>query len=557
MIDIQPQYIPFGKLVSGRLFRIPQYQRAYSWRTNERMELFEDILRTWKAGAEGTHFLATIVGLRREKRKIITDEHQVLEVVDGQQRLTTLIILLKAIAKALDRSDTLGTRIGQELDDTLVKPDQASLLLLQTNHDSSGYFADYLRTGKTPSPESANTLADRELLLAMQECETFVARWATDTSSLSDLVTLLKNRLTCIFHEISDEAVVYTIFEVLNSRGLEVSWFDRTKSMLMAVVFETDMGNKREIIDEVHQLWTDIYRCVGIRLGMNSEALKFAATLRLTECPRRVLGEEDAAYLLRDQSKAGAANVIETTRWLLAVTKAVNELVADRRKDAVTGIIQARLLAAAVILRPDISKTDKGKVLRRWENVTFRIYGMSDRDSRTAVGDYVRLAWRITNEKMSADQILAEISALGKDYPVAAVVNGLRNEDCYTDWQDELRYFFYRYEEHLAQQSGQIFNNEQWNRIWEANSAQSIEHILPQSAGKPDLVHRIGNLLILPPRLNSKLGAKPPDQKADDYLKTGLLLAQEVVSKLPKWHLRQIEEREDALLKWALQEWTD
>ena len=227
MTNIQPRYITLGELLYGRLFRIPEYQRAYTWGSKHRKDLFEDICRTRDAGNARAHFMATIVGLRQEKRTIFTVEHQVVDVVDGQQRITTIILLLKAIAKAIDCSDTAGERIGRELDETLVKPDEVSLLLLQTDHDSSDYFADYLRKGNHPGRESAKTLADRELVSAMEECEKFVSDWESNGDSLTDLVSLLKNRLTFVFHEISDEALVYTVFEVLNTWGLEVSWFDR------------------------------------------------------------------------------------------------------------------------------------------------------------------------------------------------------------------------------------------------------------------------------------------------------------------------------------------
>lgn len=562
MMEIQPRHITLGELLHGRLFRIPQYQRTYSWQKGHREDLFGDILRTWAKGSERSHFMATIVGLRREKRTIITDEHQVIEVVDGQQRITTLILLLKAIAKALNRSEAVGDRIGRELDETLVKPDEASLLLLQTNHDTSHYFADYLRTGNHPPSESAKTVADRELLLAIEDCEKFVAQWQTRGTSLAELVSLLKNRLTFVFHEIGDEVIVYTVFEVLNSRGLQVPWFDRLKSMLMAIVFEADTGNKSEIIDEVHQLWADIYRCVGLRLGLSTESLRFAATLRSEQWPpSRPLSDEDAAKLLQSQSKDGPAQVIETTKWLKAVTEAVNQLAADRRRNAVTQIAQARLVAVAVHLRQDLSENEKTQVLRRWENVTFRIYGMFRRDARTAVGDYVRLAWRIVKQKLSADEIVKGLSAIGKDFPIAEAVENLRNRDCYTDWQEELRYFFYRYEEHLARKVGQNFDNEQWNHIWQSSAADSIEHILPQSSGDPNLIHLLGNLLVLPPRLNSRLGAKAPWEKASEYNKTGLLVAQEVVQPLSNWGRpwgqREIGERETALLQWAQHEWAD
>ena len=70
-------------------------------------------------------------------------------------------------------------------------------------------------------------------------------------------------------------------------------------------------------------------------------------------------------------------------------------------------------------------------------------------------------------------------------------------------------------------------------------------------------MHRLGNLLILPPKLNSKLKDKSPNEKADDYGKTGLLLAQQVADRLHDWSFDATKERENALLEWALQEWAD
>lgn len=560
MIEIQPQHLTFGRLLTGRLFRIPQYQRSYSWQSKQRRDLFDDIARARAAGERGHHFLATVVGLRRETRTIVTDAHHVVEIVDGQQRLTTLVLLLRAISSSVDRSDAIGGRIGVELDELLVKPDKASLLLLQTNHDSSQYFANYLRTGIHPHHSTARVLADRELLMAIEECEAFVDDWIKSGQDLADLVSLLKNRLTCIFHEISDEAVVYTVFEVLNSRGLDVSWFDRLKSMLMAIVFDTGGDNRSEHVDEVHRLWTDIYKCVGLRLGMSTESLVFAATLKQQVSPNRPMGQADAADLLRNQAAGGPEPVIRVTRWLKSVTEAVDRLHANRRLNAVTEIVQARLLAVAIMLRLDLSEDFRQRALRRWENVTFRIYGMYDKDARTKVGDYVRLAWRISNDSLSEEQILTELSTLGKDYPVEGAVLELSAKDCYTNWQQQLRYFFYRYEEHLAIKANQKFNNEQWSRIWEATAATSIEHIYPQhGAPEGDPLHLLGNLVLLPPGLNSKLGAKPPEDKADDYVKTGLFVARQAAVDigLAQGQNGLVSTRGVALCQWAEMEWAD
>jgi uncharacterized protein with ParB-like and HNH nuclease domain len=83
MPSIRPQYLTFGNLLNNRLFRIPDYQRAYSWENPQRDDLFGDINKTRLNG--GTeHYMATMVTLSRTTRLIGTDEHQISEVVDGQ-----------------------------------------------------------------------------------------------------------------------------------------------------------------------------------------------------------------------------------------------------------------------------------------------------------------------------------------------------------------------------------------------------------------------------------------------------------------------------------------
>ena len=557
MIGIQPQYLTLNQLLTGRLFRIPGYQRAYSWGPKQREDLFGDIAKIADSNDDDIHFMATIVGLRREKREIMTDVHQIIEVVDGQQRLTTLILLLKALAQALDGSDATQHRTRNELDETLVKPDKFSLLLLQTNHDSSHYFADYLRCGNHPSSDVAISLADRALLEAIEECERYVKDWLGEGRNLLSLISLLKNRLTFVFHEIEDEAAVYTVFEVLNSRGLDVSWFDRLKSMLMGIAFERATGNEAEVAEELHHLWRDIYATVGLRQGMSTEAMRFAATLRLPARPNRPSGQQDAAQTLRDQSQDRPPVVLETTKWIKSVTEAVDRLWADRRRNAVRRIAHARLVVTALYLRQDLSASEVDAVLRRWENVTFRIYGMLGKDARTRVGDYVRLAWRIHNEKLLVPEILGQLEAIGSAFPIDQAIDNLRGTDCYTDWQEELRYLFFRYEEHLSHEAGHNFDNEQWNRIWLASAADSVEHILPQSKGPEQLVHRLGNLLLLPPKLNSKLGARNPSEKKSDYEHTGLLIAHDVAESLAGWDEDAIQARENKLLEWAQREWAD
>ena len=202
MIRIHPQYLTLSKLLDGRLFRIPEYQRAYSWTSNERKDLFRDIEKVRAKGQDAGHFMATVVCLRREKQTLGTDEFHVLEVVDGQQRLTTLIILLNVIKLALNCKDKAEAKLARELSELLVKVEGDELLLLQTNHDNGHYFATFLRKGTSPASASATTLANREILRAIKDCQAFTVTWTDDGESLSSLAALLKNRLFFLLHEI-------------------------------------------------------------------------------------------------------------------------------------------------------------------------------------------------------------------------------------------------------------------------------------------------------------------------------------------------------------------
>ena len=558
MIAIHPQYLALSKLLDGRLFRIPEYQRAYSWTSSERQDLFGDIEKVRTRGQDAGHFMAAVVCLRREKQTLGTDEFHVLEVVDGQQRLTTLIILLNAIKLALKPKDKAETKLARELSELLVKVEGDELLLLQTNHDSSHYFATFLRKGTSPASASATTLADREILRAIEDCQAFTAKWTDGGESLSALAALLKNRLFFILHEIEDEQEVYTVFEVLNSRGLAVSWMDRLKSTLMGTAFELKNTNLEGLIKDLHTVWRDIYSVIGLRQGLSTEALRFAATLNVTETPNRPLGERDAVAELR-RATGTAKEVRDVAAWLLRVTEACDTVTGNPRLNAVTRISQARLLATAIHLREDITPKRRQQLLSRWEKVSFRIYGLLNKDARTRVGDYVRLAWRVSNKELSVDAIDEAIGEIGEEFPIEDAVDFLRNENCYDGWEAELRYFMFRYEEHLAREQKLNFGNEQWEKIWMVSPSESIEHIWAKSRAPDKTRHRLGNLVLLPPKLNSALQNKPAKDKAAYYRKTGLLIAGEVADVIDTagWKSRSVKEREERLLEWATEEWAD
>ncbi|WP_206185583.1 DUF262 domain-containing protein [Thioclava sp. JM3] len=542
-------------LMQSRLFRIPDYQRAYSWGTRQRSDLFEDIREAARSGRE--HFMATVVALALEKRLIEADEFNVVELVDGQQRLTTLVILFKAIEKAFGEDQETGKNIRNDLRRMLVKGDDHNLVLLQTNHDSSDVFASYIRDGEIRR-DSIVTSADANVINAAEECEAFVTNWQM-TDGLTDLVATIRHKLSMIYHELNDEGTVYRVFEVLNSRGLDVRWIDKTKSQLMASIYEyVEPGSQADGLREVQNLFKDVYRLLGLDNHLGAEALRFAGTFSSDKPLNRVLNEQDASAALLQAADKRLKTIVSSATWLKTVVGKVVDLHNDQRRAAVTRISQARFLAIAIMLRGFDEETERN-LLGAWERVTFRIFTLAGKDSRSKVGDYIRLGYSVLKEKPDAEEIKGKIKALADGFDIDTIIDDETWEDWYGGYNEEVRYLLFRYEEHLARESGVTMNESQWAKVWAADPARSIEHVMPQSSGK-SYIHSLGNLTMLPPGVNSSLKDRPPSDKAAKYVKSGMQSTLEIGHEIEnglKWDKKAVRARASKIEEFVRNEWGD
>ena len=581
--EIPPQYLSLNELLSGRLFRIPAYQRDYRWGSRQLEDMFKDIRALSSKGDDsGNHFMATVVCHRREEIVLASlTKYGQVDIVDGQQRLTTLIILLNACRKALDED---GQQTAAENLARLLIKEGGDHILLQTNHDTSHYFEDFLRSDKSPDPDDAETGSDRALLEAIQKCNKQVQEWR-EKGGLADLVTLVRNRLYFILLEIEDEQIVYTTFETLNSRGLEVSWLDRLKSKLMGKAYELrETRVHTELIKNLQTKWSDIYRTIAkqshIRKianqsNIDAECLQFAATLYYQK-RSELLSEEKSVETLVERASDGRG-IEDVADWVFLVTKAYCKAVAlGQVQEAVMRISPARLLAIAIHLR-DFKHGELNALLEHWQKITFRIYGLKDLDARRHKGPYIHLACRVCRNKsgteLTPDQIHKELDVIGSHVTINDAIRELRDRaDCFTNWRDDLRFFMYRREEYLVRKKQKerrsgVRHKERdnnWSAIWAAKSSRSIEHIFPQKTAPNDFKHRLGNLMLLPPEVNSGLQVTPPMDKRQAYRDTGLLIADEVAGLLDglkaegkEWGEEAVEKRGEDLLRWAETEWGD
>jgi hypothetical protein len=576
---IKPDILSFWRLLEGRLFKVPNYQRAYSWEWPQRRDLFEDITKL--IDSDKDHFMATIVCLKKSVKSLGTNQFDELTIVDGQQRLTSLVILLKAISKELFLSKNHDeVDEAKELNSMLIKPRGERPILLQTNHDNSNFFSEYLKNGIIPNKENCKRIADLNLFNAMKESENFVSKWKKNYN-IFDLLSIIKNRLWFVLHTLDNERTVYTVFEVLNSRGLSVDWLDKCKSMLMGIVFDNieENNGREDLIKEMHKLWQKIYEEIGLDRDIGDKIIPAAATLKDDDQTADPLGAEKSMDYFRSYCLAIPERAVEVTSWILDVTKQLVSLKNNPYLEAITKVSHVRLLYISINLRDDLNDYEKETLLYELEKVAFRIFGLSDKDSRSKGGVFNKLAQQIyhkyiiinTNGKKSLTTkkvlpkniIIDYIRKLGDDCPIDKALNELLEKDLYeaNNWRTELLYLLYKYERHLSISSGTVINDLYWKEIWNSELSKTIEHVYPQCDEKWEkkinkkYLHTLGNLTVLTPTANSQAKDKVFEGKKEIYLKQSYLLINKEIIDESEWNEDTILERQMRIIDWAKIEW--
>lgn len=203
-------------------FVIPAYQRLYSWNETQCEELWLDILRA--ARGKHNHFLGTVLYNVAYEGK--TPDH--IEIIDGQQRLTSVSLVILALARYLeshprscsaDTSDA-ATLISRYLVMSEADGSDPITKLLPSHHDASPY--DAVIRGGDGNPMSSIT----------RNLSFFQKKMAEDDFDYEQLLEGLR-RLTIIFVEVDDFRDAQPIFESVNSKGMPLNVADMVRNYLL------------------------------------------------------------------------------------------------------------------------------------------------------------------------------------------------------------------------------------------------------------------------------------------------------------------------------------
>ncbi len=211
-------------------FVIPIYQRTYSWTDFECRQLWDDILRTGGNNSVSSHFVGSIVYIEKGLSNLTSQEPML--VIDGQQRLTTLTLLLAALARALDqledgkREPVDGFSPRKIRNYYLLNPEEEGerhykLLLSQTDKDSLTAIVGGNELPKTPSLRVKENFALFESLIA--GCKGDLSVVCSGVAKLV-VVDIALNR---------DQDNPQLIFESMNSTGRELSQADLIRNFIL------------------------------------------------------------------------------------------------------------------------------------------------------------------------------------------------------------------------------------------------------------------------------------------------------------------------------------
>lgn len=230
----------------NKKFAIPEYQRPYAWTTDQIQTLFDDLVE-YTSGEEkdSTYFLGTIVAYENDENE--------QEIIDGQQRITSLFLLLRALySKLSSMSETLQSKNFMrqieaamwEQDELTAEVDFEKVLIVSrvVGEEENNIFTNILVTGETEKgrkdPYSENYKLFVELIedYASKEPELFY--W---------FIQNVLNRAILLPITADSQDTALTIFSTLNDRGLALSDADIFKAKIYNYI---DNSQKKDFIEE-------------------------------------------------------------------------------------------------------------------------------------------------------------------------------------------------------------------------------------------------------------------------------------------------------------------
>lgn len=584
-------------IFANSFFRIPDYQRGYAWKKERQLpDLWEDILdiTTNPSGEYKPHYTGTlslqkipISKLESSEVKLANDGANFYDIVDGQQRLTTLLILIFELYKKLKDKELLRSFIHDTKKGYVYKFSYGS-----SNSNNNYYLIKDIF-------EDSNTLSAKKNVYTnnLKEAKEFFADKLASLS-LKEARVIKSKILTALKFDvkiIDDDFDVQSVFETMNNRGKPLTILEKLKNRLLFLNSKLSIEPNSNLSNVINDSWKTIYEYLGKHEDIMLDEDEFiSAYLTLIRIPA------DYSFSSQDaERKVFEMFCNRSPQYNLSYTRDQSE---DSKKEAKVTDGKIRDFAIDIanfvpfwykVYFPDITdelgkltyqiqcmngskeiklflaqlltfeKTDKAVVLdclQKVKKILFRnrLPIPSIKDERTFATSARDLHLNETN-LASLNAELAK--SLDVEINCTNLIDGFRwlfsyvkGNIGYHKWLG-LKFFLFEYEDYIHQNKySRDFPIINWNLFYDT----SIEHIMPKSfeahwqttidaylkykqlsddelkLAKNILLNSLGNLTIIRDKKNSSLGNNPWNIKVEAYAHG--CFSEKNISDTTSWH---------------------
>jgi uncharacterized protein with ParB-like and HNH nuclease domain len=533
-MHIKPVDRTISQLLEAGFYKIPRFQRPYSWDKENVDDLWTDAI----ASDDPDYFIGSFV-LYKEK-----EHSNTYMVVDGQQRLTTLTLLLAAVRNALDTlyESNLATGIQKLIEREDINNDRRYVLQTETSYP---FLQEYIQKhGAAELPKSAGR-EEQALELAFEHLTSKVAGVlqavdddpgiapARKNSTKQKKLLAIRNnalRLQLIVVELTNEDDAYLIFETLNTRGKDLGVADLVKNYLTRLLKPTNKA-----VDVAKEKWNSmltLFDTSAAEIDVNAfiyhswlSRYPYTGKERLfKDLKSRIANKAMAMTFLND-----LVDDAELYRQLLEPeahnwTKQEREIAASLTALNIFKVVQPVPMTLAIMRSyraAGLNMSQTRAILHAMEN--FHVQFTAVTAQRTGGGTarmYAAAAEELTNAKDKNQRAkvlnrfklkMRERIPSYQEFEANFAEIEYRSDN--TKQKAVVQYLLRRVDTHLRGGSYMDYN------------VMSIEHIAPESPapGAPSVqgIGKIGNLVLLAENINNKLGNADFKAKLAAYKKAG------------------------------------
>lgn len=545
---------------NGLTYSVPRFQRDYSLTQDQWDDLWQDIEGTIKPGGEPAHYMGYLV--------LQTQDNKSFDVIDGQQRLTTLSLLILAVLKTLQElaesgvdADNNRRRLEQLRSSYIGYLDPVTLVArpkLTLNRNNNAYYQDYV-VPLQKLPQRGLKASEHNLRRSFEWFQKKVRDSygaKRDGAVLAKFIDDIADRLFFTVITVTDELNAFKVFETLNARGVRLSPTDLLKNYLFSVVYRENSHPSE--IETLERRWE---KMVG-RLGGEG----FPDFLRAHWNSRKDFVREAELFKTIREDTRGKAAVFELIRQMeedVDVYAALSNPSDGLWTQEQSGHIrELRMFSVRqpwpLLLAAHRSFDAQGfaEILRTCSIISFRynvIGGLATNEQERLYNDTAKKIaakeYPLANDVIHA---LAPVYVPDPKFRVTFAEESLRTTAARN--KQIVRYVLFRIEKHLTGVDYDIDSDR-----------YSLEHILPENPGQnwpqfteeqaEESVYRLGNLTLLGSAVNRDLGNASFEKKKAIYAKSEFLITRNINTDNNEWDLDRLAARQTWMANQATSIW--